>query len=228
MSETGKARSPAPLSARLEELGGLLRTSPAAARASALDILKDVPGEPHALMLLVSACRLMGDLAGARDLLQGLSDATPGIAAIQRELGALLSDMGEGEGAVVALSRAAALEPHNPDVWLALGNECSKMHGAEDGAAAYRKYIGVRLRELEKLEAAPRGDRSAAAERNLQEIVAQQPTNVLAIYDLAHLQPSPRSPQRNGVPARAGPCACSRFLEGPADVCLVAVPQCEI
>ena len=79
------------LSAALAKAADLLGTNPAAAERWAKTILKDVPGQQQALLLLVSARRAQGDIAGARAMLELAAQAQPKLAAVQYELGLLLA-----------------------------------------------------------------------------------------------------------------------------------------
>ncbi|HEY2339700.1 MAG TPA: hypothetical protein VGH75_04155, partial [Steroidobacteraceae bacterium] len=68
----------------------LLQKNPQLAAQQATEILRAVPGEPRALLVLGAAQRLSGDLQGALGILVPLSREQPRAAAVHLELGAAL------------------------------------------------------------------------------------------------------------------------------------------
>ena len=94
-----------PLWIVLAEAAQSLDSDPSEAGRRVSEILKDAPGQPQALQLLVDIQRAQGDMASARVTLESMAAELPEIAAIHYELGMLLADIGDSEAAVRSLSR---------------------------------------------------------------------------------------------------------------------------
>ena len=69
------------------------------------------------------------------------------MAAVQYELGLVLSETGDIEGAIAAFSRTLELEPARADAWRLLGDCLSEAGRTADAARAYAKHIELRLAE---------------------------------------------------------------------------------
>jgi predicted Zn-dependent protease len=95
----------------------LLEAQPALAAAQASEILKVVPGHPHARLLLGAAQRLNGDSTTAVETLSALAAEQPNSAATFIELGVSLGHVGRTVEAVAALRRAVELKADRPDGW---------------------------------------------------------------------------------------------------------------
>ena len=100
----------------------LLEAQPALAAAQASEILKAVPGHPHARLLLGAAQRLNGDSIVAVATLSALAQEQPNSAATYVELGISLGQVGRTAEAVTALRRAVQLKPDRPDAWRQLAD----------------------------------------------------------------------------------------------------------
>jgi tetratricopeptide (TPR) repeat protein len=173
-------------SADLSDIAALLGADPASAAGRAEEAFKLAPGQRDALMLFVSARRLAGDLSSARDVLQALAVAEPKLAAVQYELGLLLIDMNDSEGAIAALSRAVEAEPAHPDAWRALGDRFSKAGRIDAAAFAYAKHFEIRGAEFRRMESLTASDdRFAAADPMLRTLLETHPTDVVAMWMLA-------------------------------------------
>src|SRR5262245_45855140 len=106
--------SPQPLGTLKVALGHaaqLLETDPAAAAEQAREILKVVPGEPAATLVLGTAHRACGDLAEALTVLEDLVAAHPKWAGAHFELGVTCSRAERSEQAVASLRKAVELKP---------------------------------------------------------------------------------------------------------------------
>jgi len=154
MEQGGTTRPVDTVSAAYSDITALLKGDVRAAETAAMGIVERDPGDTNALMLLVSARRLAGDLPGARDLLQNLARAQPQLAAVQFELGMLLSKTGDDEAAIAAFSRAVELEPAHAKAWRALGDALSRNGKATAAARAYEKHLAVAAAGLQRLERA--------------------------------------------------------------------------
>src|SRR5215469_14958187 len=113
----------APLWVNLAEAAELLTSDPVAAEKQVREILALVPGEPHAIRLLIDAIRVQGDVERARAELDALTQEFPKLAVVYFEQGLLLHELGEHEAAIRALSRTVELEPKHPAAWRTLGDE---------------------------------------------------------------------------------------------------------
>lgn len=167
----------------LHEIARLLRLDAKAAAVKAREFLKRYPGQRQALGLFVSAHRATGDLSGARATLLEMAKAQPGLAAVHYELGLLLTDTGERENAIAALSRAVALEPRHAQAWRALGDVFADSGNAAEANRAYARCIQFAAERLGPLENEACGDQSrlVRAERLLQSRLARDPTDLSAL-----------------------------------------------
>ena len=171
---------PTTLWARVDRAMALLDSDPATAESLSVEILRQTPGQPAALAVLVSARCRRNDQAGARQLLQSFAGETPGIAAIHYELGVLLSGMGNFDDAMEALSQAVECEPRHPEALDAVANVRRKY------AAAPRRLETGRLRAL---ETAARGstDQLPRAETLLRDWLEFHPTEAWALHMLGNV-----------------------------------------
>jgi len=122
------------LSARLNSIAQSLGTDAERVATEASEILDSLPGQPQALLLLVSALKLMDAETSARTLIEWMAEEYPNLASVQYELGMLLARLGHSKKAAEHLSRAVALEPRHPTAWRALGNQLA-LSGDEDGSS---------------------------------------------------------------------------------------------
>ena len=118
----------------IAEAQALLGSRPDQAAGRARAILRTVPNDTRAKLLLGAALRRTGDAVGARDVLAPLAEAHPAAWGVQFEIGGALAMLGETAGAVAALGRAGALNPRSSLAWHALGDQLA-IQGDEAGAA---------------------------------------------------------------------------------------------
>lgn len=189
MSAPATPLKPGPFSTSLSEIARLTRLDPKAAAKKAREFLCRYPGQRQALMLLVSAHRLAGDLSAARKALLEMAEAQPGVAAVQYELGLLLNEAGEGDKAVAALSRAVALEPDDAQAWRALGDALAASGNAAEANKAYAKRLEFAAARLARLEKAASGEQSGLpkAEQMLRGRLGRDPTDMAALILLGGL-----------------------------------------
>src|SRR5688572_27556563 len=83
----------------------LLESDPSLAVAQATEILKVIPGQPVATLLLGIAHRMSGDASRAADILASLAAKRSDWAAVHYELGLALGAARRGDEAVRALRR---------------------------------------------------------------------------------------------------------------------------
>src|SRR5471032_3129675 len=101
---------PESLSAAVARASELLATDPALAERQAKAILKVVPTDPRAVLILGAARRRQGEFAAARVILAPLARAHPRAAHTHYELGLALGALGETGPAIAALRHAVALQ----------------------------------------------------------------------------------------------------------------------
>ncbi|MGD0192816.1 MAG: sulfotransferase [Rhizomicrobium sp.] len=152
MDETDEFRPSVPLWTVLSGAAQVLDIDPGQAEAQAREILGNIPGQQQTLTLLVSAMRAQGNTDGARTVLQSLATEHPSLAAIHYELGMLLSELGERDASIQALSRVVELEPKHPTAWRTLGDELSAAGNTEAAAQAYARQLESSVMDLKMLE----------------------------------------------------------------------------
>jgi tetratricopeptide (TPR) repeat protein len=190
MTQNANTVRPAkPISAAVVEAASLLEKDSVSAEQRALAILKRAPGQPEALALLVSARRLANDLRGACDLLKEMTNAAPNLASLQYELGLVLQELGENDGAIAALRRVVELEPLHAGGWRALGDVLSKKNRSAEAARAYAKSSELSTAGLERLEIASTAERSQldSPETSLRQWLKVHPTDVVALKLLGNV-----------------------------------------
>jgi tetratricopeptide (TPR) repeat protein len=177
------------LDVALAHTARLLEKDPAAAAEQATEILKAIPGQPTAQLLLGVARRAGGDGADAVKILTSLTTQQPRWAAAHYELGLALGAARNGEEAVIALRRAVELKPDLPDAWRTLADHLTAAGDAQGADDAYAQHIRYSTRDPRLLEAgvALCENRIAIAEALLREHLKQHPTDVAAIRMLAEV-----------------------------------------
>ncbi|HZF25311.1 MAG TPA: sulfotransferase [Steroidobacteraceae bacterium] len=167
----------------------LLATDPATAAEQAAEILKVIPGQPQAMLLLGVARRKMGGAAAAVEILSTLIAQQPHSAAAHYELGLALGADRKGEDAVSALRRALQLKPELSDAWRALGDHLTGIGDTQGADEAYAQQIKHSTRDPRLMEAGSAlvENRIAVAEALLREHLKQFPTDVAAIRMLAEV-----------------------------------------
>jgi predicted Zn-dependent protease len=113
--------SPADLAAAVERAAARLATEPREAERQARALLAAAPRDPRPALILGSALRRQGDIAGALAILVPLARAFPKAAMTQYELGVALAAKGDAPAAQAALRQATRLGPDNAEAWRALG-----------------------------------------------------------------------------------------------------------
>jgi tetratricopeptide (TPR) repeat protein len=177
------------LEVALAHAAKLLATRPALAAEQATEILKAVPGQPGATLILGSARRALGDAATAIATIESLTRSHPQWAAAHHELSLALAAAGRGEDAVAALRRALQLQPELADAWRRLGDHLTAMGDAAGADAAYANHVRASTRDPQLLApaAALCEGRIAVAEALLREHLKGHPTDVAAIRMFAEV-----------------------------------------
>ena len=161
----------------------LLEKSPPLAAEQAGEILRALPGEPRARLVLGAAHRLTGQLQAALEVLEPLAREQPRAAAVLLELGAALGEAGRGPEAITVLRRAVALKPDLADGWRLLADQldaAGDLAGADQTRARYIKAATHDPRLLEAAAALVANDLPSANTR-LHAHLERYPTDVAAL-----------------------------------------------
>jgi tetratricopeptide (TPR) repeat protein len=175
------------LSAALDRAAKMLVANPVLAERQAREILKVVPGDPRAALVLGMARRRQGDTAGAREVLEPLARTQPKSAQTQLEYGQVLAALGEKDGALAALRLAVALKRALPQAWRTIGDILAERGDATGADAAHAEVIRASVADPRLVAAADAlcDDRLAAAETLLRDHLQAHPGDVAAIRLLA-------------------------------------------
>jgi len=167
----------------------LLESNPALAAEQAGEILKVVPDHPMATLLLAVAERMMGDIAPASTLLEGLAAKQPNWAAAHYELGVVLGEAQQRDAALAAFRRAVALKPDMPDAWREIGDQLTFRGDREGADAAYARHIKASTKDprLMAVALALCENQIPQAELLLREHLKKFPTDVAAIRMFAEV-----------------------------------------
>lgn len=173
----------------LQHAARLLATDPKLAAGQAAEILKVIPGQPLASLLLGRAQRDCGDAASAIATLKSLCAAHPQWGLAHQELGLAHGAAGHGDEAVAALRRAVELKPDLADAWRALGDHLHAVDDTEGADQAYASYLKASSKDPRLMAAAAAlcDKRIAVAEALLREHLKLFPTDVAAIRMLAEV-----------------------------------------
>ena len=92
------------LTASIERAAALLASDPAAAERGARSALAAAPSDPRPQLILASALRRRGDIAGALAILKPLAAAYPNAALTQYELGVAVAAAGDASAAIARIA----------------------------------------------------------------------------------------------------------------------------
>jgi predicted Zn-dependent protease len=186
---SGAAEPVGTLDVALAHTARLLESQPLLAAEQATEILKAVPNQPVASLLLAIARRSCGESQAALGILQPLVHAYPDWDAAHYELGLTLGSVEQGDAATAELRRAVALNPEMTQAWRALGDRLTIQGDAAGADEAYASHIKSSIRDPRLLEAGAAlvENRIAHAEALLREHLRQYPTDVVAIRMFAEV-----------------------------------------
>ena len=167
----------------------MLEKDPNLAIEQAREILKSVPGHPHARLLLGIARRRAGETRAALDVLEVLAREQPHAAAVFLELGITRGEAGNVEGAATALRRATQLKPDLADAWRSLADVLDATGDGVGADQARARFIKVATKDPRLLEAAAAlvENNLPVAEFRLKAHLKQHPTDVAALRMLAEV-----------------------------------------
>lgn len=154
MRDEGTAESVGSIDLALAHARRLLEKSPPLAAAQAGEILRAVPGDPRARLILGAAHRLTGHLQSALEVLEPLAREQPRAAAVHLELGVALGEAGRGSEAIAALRHATRLKPDSPDAWRLLADQLDAAGEAAGADEARARFIQAATHDPRLLEAA--------------------------------------------------------------------------
>ena len=177
------------LEAALRHTTHLLESNPALAAEQAREILKAVPDNPTATLLLGVSCRLSGDVASARRILEALTRGLPRWAPAFFEYGMTLLESADAHGALAALRRAVHLQSTFPDAWRTIADLLTASGDLAGADAAYAQHIQTSTLDPRLMLAAQAlvKNQIPEAEYRLREHLKAFPTDVAAIRMLAEV-----------------------------------------
>lgn len=174
----------------LAHAAGMLRRDPAIALAQSREILRVVPGHPHAMLIEGQALRMTGDLAGARIVLGALVKAQPRSAVSACELGFVAMALDDTALAIDSLRSAVALKDDLAPAWHALAAALRKAGRDQEATQADLGGIQAATRDPALLRAAAAiGEgKLDIAEPMLRERLARDPHDAAAMRMLGEVQ----------------------------------------
>ena len=177
------------LEVALAHTSRLLDREPQLAIEQASEILKAVPHQPMALLLLGIAQRRCRDLPASIDTFRALLTTQPQWARAHYEAALSYAAAGATDEAVESLRKSVHLKPAFPEAWRALGDLLSRLDDVEGAQAAYTEQIRHSIQDPRLMEAAVYlcENRIAPAEALLRAHLKQYPTDVAAIRMLAEV-----------------------------------------
>jgi tetratricopeptide (TPR) repeat protein len=177
------------LAMALDQAGRMLAPRPDLAEIQAHEILKVIPRQPDAMLILGRALRAQGRAEEAARELKALTAAHPAMASEYLELGLTLAQLGRRRPAIAALSKAAVLDATLQGIWRSLGDAFTLAGDTEAADDAYARHIKASVKDTRLLAAASAlcDGRLAVAESILREFLRERPTDVAAMRMLAEI-----------------------------------------
>jgi predicted Zn-dependent protease len=167
----------------------LLEKDPRLAIEQVDEILKAVPGHPHARLILGAAHRRAGRTQVALEVLEPLAREQPRSAPAQLELAIARGEAGRVHEAIASLRRALQLKPDSADAWRLLADHL-ELNGDSPGADQARaRYLGAATKDPRLMEAAALlvENELPHAESRLRAHLARHPTDIAALRMLAEV-----------------------------------------
>jgi tetratricopeptide (TPR) repeat protein len=177
------------LQTALSHTSKLLESKPELALIQAQEILRVVPGQANALMLLAASQTKLGNLQQAIDTLIVLCKKHTAWPAAHYELGLLFVRVGLGDKALAAFKNCLKLKQDLPKVWLALADLYSAMGDEKSAEISYAQQLKYSSNNADLMSAAEDliANRLPEAERALKKYLHDYPTDVAAIRMLAEV-----------------------------------------
>ena len=167
----------------------LLQKDPGLAAEQASEVLRVIPGEPRARLVLGAARRLTGRLEAALEILERLAGEQPRAAAVHLELAAALGEANRSPEAIDALRRALQLQPDSPDGWRLLADQLEASGDPRGADSARARYLKAATRDPQLMEAAAAlvANDLPVADARLRTHLERHPTDVAALRMLAEV-----------------------------------------
>lgn len=177
------------LEAALAHASRLISVEPLLAIKQAEEILRAVPNQANALMLLALAQNAAGQTSIALDTFAQLTSLQPRWPAAYFEYAQVLGKSRQYGRAIAALENALALKPDLPKAWLSLGDCYSAIEDQANAQNAYAQHVRYSVHDPELLTAAVAltENNIPVAERVLKQYLQKTPTDVVAIRMLAEV-----------------------------------------
>ncbi|MBV9726270.1 MAG: sulfotransferase [Gammaproteobacteria bacterium] len=189
MSVTGATEPVGSVDVALAHARQLLQKDPQLAAEQASEVLRVVPGEPRAQLVLGAARRLTGRLEAALEILERLAQEQPRAAAVHLELGAALGEANRSQEAIPALRRALQLQPDSPDGWRLLADQLDASGDSSAADSARARYLKAATHDPRLMEAAAAlvANDLPVADARLRTHLERHPTDVAALRMLAEV-----------------------------------------
>jgi predicted Zn-dependent protease len=177
------------LDVALTHAARLLERDPRLAVEQADEILKAVPGHPHARLILGAAHRRAGHTQSAIEVLAPLAREQSRSAPAHIELAIALSEAGRITDAIGALRRALQLKPDSIDAWQLLAEQLDMIGDAEGADRARAANIKAATKDPRLMEAASAlvENNLPVAEMRLRTHLQSHPKDVAALRMLAEI-----------------------------------------
>ena len=167
----------------------LLERDPRLAVEQADEILKAVPGHPHARLILGAAHRRLGNTDAALQVLAPLAQEQQQSAPAHIELAVALGEAGQMTEAISALRRAILLKPDSVDAWRLLAEQLDAIDDRDGADRARAAHIKASTKDprLMKAAAALVENNLPVAEARLRTHIQAYPTDTAALRMLAEV-----------------------------------------
>jgi len=177
------------LDVALSHAARLLERDPRLAVEQADEILKAVPGHPHARLILGAAHRRAGHTQSAIEVLAPLAREQSRSAPAHIELAVALGEAGRTTDAIGALRRALQLKPDSIDAWQLLAEHLDMIGDADGADRARAAHIKAATKDPRLLDAAAAlvENNLPVAEMRLRTHLQSHPKDVAALRMLAEI-----------------------------------------
>jgi predicted Zn-dependent protease len=177
------------LDVALAHAARLLEKNPGLAAEQVDEILKVVPGHPHARLILGAAHRRTGRTRAALEILEPLAREQPRAAPVHLELGIARGEAGRAGEAVLALRHATDLKPDSPDGWRLLADQLDAIGDAPGADRARARHLKAANKDPRLMEAAAAlvANDLPVADTRLRTHLQAFPTDVAALRMLAEV-----------------------------------------
>ncbi|MGH8107587.1 MAG: tetratricopeptide repeat-containing sulfotransferase family protein [Arenimonas sp.] len=177
------------LETALSHASRLLQVNPALAAEQATEILKVLPDQPNALMLLALSQNALGEPKKSLETFSRLIKVQPQWPAAYFEMAQAFAKSGNQVDAIACLLTALRLKPDLPKAWLCLGDYYSASEDEAKAQLAYANHVRYSASDPELLNAAAAlaDNNIPEAEHCLKSYLKHYPTDVAAIRMLAEV-----------------------------------------